>query len=210
MSIRSPSNYGRPDWAMPISPYAPSQQPMMPQVSDVAPQAASLPPQAQTNMPQMSLPPQAQTAMPSQFGGQPNAQAFANANQNASFMPQPMNSVLAASQPMNTPMQQMPMQQQQPTEQLGAPMGQMGLPQMPPQQAPQMPQFGGVPQYGGGQFRPQGGKGGMGQGSQPQGGDWQSRFQDIMGQNWPDNQQATQQGKGGGTKSTFGSSNSWS
>jgi len=138
MSIRSPSNYGRPDWAMPISPYAPSQQPMMPQVSDVAPQAASLPPQAQTNMPQMSLPPQAQTAMPSQFGGQPNAQAFANANQNASFMPQPMNSVLAAPQPMNTPMPQIPPQQPQ----MGAPM-------------PQPPQ---TPEYGRGNF--QQGKGG--------------------------------------------------
>ena len=176
MSIRSPSNYGRPDWAMPISPYAPSQQPMMPQVSNVAPQAASLPPQAQTNMPQMSLPPQAQTAMPSQFGGQPNAQAFANANQNASFMPQPMNSVLAAPQPMNTPMPQMPMQ---PPPELSYRSDVDNAPAFMPPQPPQ------TPEYGRGNFQ-------QGKGGRPQ-----MPSYGFMGQNPDGRNELLSQGKGG-------------
>ena len=147
MSIRSPSNYGRPDWAMPISPYAPNQQPMMPQASEVAPQVASLPPQAQTNMPQISLPPQAQTAMPSQFGGQPNAQAFAHANQNASFMPQ-MGGI-----------DQMPIQQQ-PELSYRSDIGNAPafMPPQQPQMGAPMPQPPQTPEYGRGNF--QQGKGG--------------------------------------------------
>lgn len=87
---------------------------------------------------------------------------------------------------------------------------------MPQGNQPPQQMQGGVPQYGGGQFAGPAGKGGQmpaqPQG-QPQGGDWQDRFQQIIGQNWP-TQQQNAQGKGGAPgeqpKATFGSNNSWS
>jgi hypothetical protein len=57
----------------------------------------------------------------------------------------------------------------------------------------------GVPQYGGGMYRGNYGKGGGNAYAQPPAApDWQNRFQQVMGQSWPQQQQPAQQGKGGG------------
>ena len=137
-----------------------------------------LPPQMQAQIPQQGavnpiLPPQMQAAIPQQAPQQapqlrqPNAQAFAHANQNASFMPQGA----VESAPFMPPQEQ---QFGQRPENFGSPQGQqygrsmdymsqMGLDRMGGY-SPQMPS------------------------QQPQAGDWQDRFSQIMGQNWPTQQ----------------------